>query len=314
MSDMFSVALDWAANANHTGLFSALRRGYFEDEDIEVNIIAPHHDRFVTEHVLNGEADVAFAFEGTIVDAHVRGEPLLSVAAIARHHWSSLAVLASSNIRSPRDLRNKRYAGFGHDAIEEAIISEMIRNDGATDGAFQLASVRFAAVDVLLEDRADFFWIYDGIEGVDASERGIALRLFSPAQYRIPDYYAPVLFAHEDLLGDPDRRDIARRGMRAIRNGYLFATYHPDEAAEDLVAMAPKFGGLYHQSADIARVSQRDTSSRYIGEQSAENWGMQTLEQWTAFSNFLWQRGALGRVSEPNYAALFTNELLTSAL
>lgn len=310
MPDVISIALDWAVNANHTGLFTALRHGYFEDEEIEVNILAPQRDRFVTEHVMSGEADLAYAFEGTVVDAQVHGDPLISVAAVARHHWSSLAVLASSAIQRPADLQGKRYAGFGHDAIEEAIISAMIRNDGVSDGSFHLAPVRFASIEVLLEGQADFFWIYDGIEGIDASERGVQLRLFSPAKYGIPDYYAPTIFAHEDLLNDPDRRDCARRFMRAMRGGYVFAAFHPDEAAKDLVELAPRYGGLYYRSADIARASQRFSSRRYLDDQRAESWGLQTLDRWTAFPNFLWQQGALGETQEPQYSQFFTNELL----
>src|SRR5262249_3666678 len=149
-------------------------------------------------------------------------------AAIGHQHHSSLVALQSSGISRPAHLAGRRYASFGHRAIERAVIAGMMRADGVEDPQFDMDAVRFASFDVLNNGEFDFFWIYDAIEGVDAQSDGLDLVSFAPSDYGVPNYYAPILFAHEGLLQDAAKKDAAQRALRALRAGYELAWDDPD--------------------------------------------------------------------------------------
>lgn len=300
------IALDWAPNPNHSGLFIAARRGLFAG--VEVVIVPAEVSRTVARVVLDGDADMAFAYAGTVIEARAAGQPLISVAAVARHHWSSLVALRKSGMQRPADLAGKRYASFGHPAIERAVIERMIANDGASDPHFDLRFVRFASFTGLQRGDYDFVWIYDGIEGLEAAGAGVDLVHFAPGDYGIPDYYAPTIIAHDDVRRDPQRREAARIFLAALRKGYQLAVSDPAGALADGQTLAPAYGGWMFASDDVSRASQAFCSARYLPEDGAP-WGQQSSDRWTAFPQFLHAAGALGTAPQPEPTTLFTNEL-----
>ncbi len=152
--DPIRIALDWAVNPNHIGIARAARRGYFAAAGVEAIILPAERDRTPVQIVLAGAADLAVAFAGTVIEGRAEGLPLIAVAAVSQRHDSSLVALASSGITRPADLAGKRYASFGHPALERAVITAMLRHDGATDPAIDLRAVRFAEVAGLV--RGDF--------------------------------------------------------------------------------------------------------------------------------------------------------------
>jgi ABC-type nitrate/sulfonate/bicarbonate transport system substrate-binding protein len=303
-----TVALDWAVNPNHIGLILAERQHSFAQAGVEVDVLPAERDRGPVEMVLSGAADLGFAFAGTVIEGRARDEPLVSVAAVAKHHRSSLAALADRGITRFADLAGRRYASFGHPHLERAVITEMLRHAGATQTHFDLSVTRFAEVAGLVRNDFDFLWIYDAIEGIEAQSQGIALTLFSPAAFGIPNYYAPVIFTTDGLLADPVRRDAARRAMQAMRQGYQDATSDPDAAIRHLSVAALPVGSWLFATEDATRASMRAFAAGQRADGGA--WGEQSLADWQDFAHFLWQHGALGAIPEPDYAAYFTNDLL----
>jgi ABC-type nitrate/sulfonate/bicarbonate transport system substrate-binding protein len=301
-----TVALDWAVNPNHIGLVLAQQRRYFAAEGVDVAVVPAEAARGPVTMVHEGATDLAYAFAGTVILARAAGEPLLSVAAVGQRHLSSLAVLAQSGIARPADLAGKRYASFGHPALERAVITAMMRHDGATDTAFDLSVTRFASLEGLVSGDFDCLWIYDAIEGIEAQTDGIALTTFAPGDYGIPNYYAPVLFAEEALLADPAKFDAARRALVAMRRGYLDAIADPDAVFDHLNANVLPIGDWPFTNPDATRLSLRALSQGW----RADDWGRQRLDDWQGFARFLWQHGALGAIPEPDYASYFTNRLL----
>jgi ABC-type nitrate/sulfonate/bicarbonate transport system substrate-binding protein len=308
MNSSITIALDWAANPNHTGLFLAMSRGYFSQSGIEVRVLPSERDRSVTELLRSGEADLAYAFAGTVIAGRDEGEDFVGVAAVMPAHHSSLAVLASSDITRPADFQGKRYASFGQTQLERAVVATMMRHDGAQSAAFVLDTVRFASVDTLIDGQADFLWIYNDIEGIEARYHGRNLRLFSPADYGIPNYYAPLIFTRERLLADTEKRDMARRCLQALRRGYEDAAANPESAVVDFQQqVAALERGLFTDS-DLLLMSQRAQSNHYLSAIPGHRWGYQERADWEAFASFLFAEGAIEHVLDID--ALFTNSLL----
>ena len=307
-----TIALDWAANTNHTGLLVALHRGFFADAGLLVRILPAERARGVTELVSAGDADMAFAFAGTVIEQRMAGTPLVAVAAVAQHNVSSLVALAGSGITRPSDFAGKRYASFGHPQFERGVIQRMMTTDGATTTDFTLTAERFASVELLTSGAYDFLWVYDGVELVEAATQGIYLVSFAPGNYGVPDYYAPVIFAHDRLLADSVSREAGRRVITAIQRGYQVAIAQPDAVLADIAATAPALGGWLFATEEITRASQQYQSANYA-PQSAAHWGEQTLPLWVDFARFLTQIGVIATMPETDYPHCFTNDLLITS-
>ena len=52
------------------------------------------------------------------------------------------------------------------------------------------------------------------------------------------DYYSPVIIANNDYL--KENKEEAKKVLKAIKKGYVYAIEHPEEAAEILIKNAPE--------------------------------------------------------------------------
>jgi ABC-type nitrate/sulfonate/bicarbonate transport system substrate-binding protein len=114
----------------------------------------------------------------------------------------------------------------------------------------------------------------------------------------VPDYYTPVIISGEKTI--EERPETVRRFMAATAKGYEYAIDHPEEAAETLIKHSPE------TSPELIRRSQEWLSSRY--QDDAESWGVQELEVWTEFGEWMGERDLLPGPFDPE--AAFTIEFL----
>ena len=127
--------------------------------------------------------------------------------------------------------------------MEEATIKALMEKDGADYSTVTIATTGEVDSLIVIEQEADFAWIYYGWTGVEAELKGmelnfIQLREIDPAL----DYYTPVLVAGETLI-EENRAD--PEIYAGHRQGYRFAAENPAEAAEALLANAPELTGSW---------------------------------------------------------------------
>jgi ABC-type nitrate/sulfonate/bicarbonate transport system substrate-binding protein len=304
------LALDWIPNTNHTGIYVALQKGYYRQHGLNVTLV-PYGSTYPETLVATGQTQFAISFEESVAIDRAAGQPLVSVAAIIQHDTSALAVLKSSGITRPAQLVGKRFASSG-DPAEQAVIDIMEVYDGATKPGYQSTLVSDANVSSLLTGKFDFVWIYEGVEGIQAQDKGVQLTLFNPSDYGVPDFYSPVLITSEQEI--KEHPDIVRAFVAATAQGYTYAVQHPQASANLLMQGAQAQGGTLFDSPQVATDSQIFQSAHYIAD--AKCWGVQSLQTWTDFPRLLYHYGALvdanGKplTTEPDYSAMFTNAYL----
>ena len=299
------LALDWVPNTNHTGIYVALAKGWYEEAGVKLQIL-PYGSVSPEALVANGQAEVGVSSTEGVLGSVAAGEPVVSVAAMLSSNTAALAVLKKSGITRPKDLDGKVYAAFGS-TYEDPTIAAVIRSDGGT-GDFKSALLNVAGFDALLAGRADFVWIFRGWQGVQAAREGTALTLFNFKDYGVPDYYTPVLVASPD--GINNKTDALKAFLRATTKGYTYAAKHPAKAADLLLQAAPE--GSFPDPG-LVRESQKLVSSFYLAEGQA--WGQQSSEKWTGYPALLLDAGVFGDKTEAVRQAVeadttFTNELL----
>lgn len=107
-----TIMLDWAPNTNHTGLYVALEKGYFEDEGLKVDIINPSSQGTVEQLVATGNVDFGISHQEQVTTARINDLPIVSLAALIQHNTSGFASLKSKNIESANDFEGKVYGGW----------------------------------------------------------------------------------------------------------------------------------------------------------------------------------------------------------
>lgn len=307
--DKVRFAMDWTPNTNHTGIYVAQQKGWYEQNGIDLQIL-PYSDANTPDTlVATGQADFGVSFEESVTTDRVSNLPVKSVAAILQTNTSGLATLKSSGLDRPAKLEGKRYAGFGS-PYEEPVIRTVLKKDGAATGDFKNITTNVSGYQALVAGQADFLWIYEGWEGIQAKLDKVDLNFFLLKDYGVPDYYTPVIIAGESYL--KEHGDVARRFLAATARGYEFSAANPKEAADLLVKGAPP--GTFADPS-LPEQSQEFLAPYYKGSQPG--WGLQTLDYWTNYPKFIASTGLLktpdGKVVKPediDYSSLFTNDYL----
>jgi ABC-type nitrate/sulfonate/bicarbonate transport system substrate-binding protein len=107
-----TLMLDWVPNVNHTGIFVAQEKGYFEEAGLEVEIAEPG-EVFAEQAVASDAVEFGISFQEQLTLARVDNIPLVSIAAIIQHNTSGFASRGGANIQSPADWAGLRYGSFG---------------------------------------------------------------------------------------------------------------------------------------------------------------------------------------------------------
>src|SRR2546421_11391708 len=303
------LALDWTPNTNHTGIYVALKQGWYRDAGINLQLLPYSANVSPDVLVSNGKADVGISStEGIVADAAVN-QPVVSIAAIIQHNTSALVTLASSGITRPRDLSGKVYGGFGA-PYEPAVVGEIIKRDGGT-GQFKNVTLDVDAMQALESHRIDFVWVFEGWEVIQANRAGVKLNVFPITNYGVADYYTPNLITSPNEI--KQKPALLHKFMAATACGYEYARTHAHESAQMLINEANRTAPGTFPDTGLVLASQAFLSTRYADP--GRKWGWQDRAPWHGYPQFILNSGGVGDASgkpvhSMNFDALYTNQFL----
>lgn len=295
--EKITMVLDWTPNTNHTGLYVAEAQDYFKDQGLDVEIIQPG-DAGADQLVASGKADFGISYQEDVTLARTQGVPLVSIAAIIQHNTSGFAAPKDKGITSPKDFEGKTYGGWGS-PIEKAVIETIMKADGGDVAKMDIINAGDADFFTMTEKDVDFAWIYYGWTGVEAELRGKDIDMVYLTDYSDKlDYYTPVLATNEKMIAD--KPEIVEKMVAAVAKGYEYAIENPEDAANILLVAAPDL------SQDLVINSQKWLADKY--QDDAEQWGVQKLDVWKNYADWMTENGVLEGEFDPEQA--FTNEFL----
>jgi ABC-type nitrate/sulfonate/bicarbonate transport system substrate-binding protein len=293
------LMLDWVPNTNHTGIFVTQAEGYFADEGLAVEIIQPG-EVYAEQAVAGGAVDFGISFQEQVTLARADDVPIVSIAAIIQHNTSGFASPAALGVESPADWAGLRYGSWGS-PFEEPTLAGMMACDEANIAALTFVDTGFADPLALLQQgEIDLAWIFYGWQGIAAEQQGLDLDIVMMSDWFecIPDYYTPLIIAHEETL--QERPEVVRAFLSAISRGYAYAIENPEAAADILLVAAPE------NDPDLVYESQAWLSAQYQAD--APRWGEQRLEVWQDYSDWMAAEGILAAPIDAE--AAFTNDFL----
>ena len=295
-----TFVLDWTPNTNHTGLYVAQEKGYFDEAGLDVEIVQPPEDG-AEALVGSGKAQFCVTFQDTMLPAVV-GEnamPLKAVAAVVQHNTSGIISRKGEGIDTPKGLEGKKYATWDL-PIEKATLKQVMEDDGGDfDKVELIPSTVTDEVSALKSGSVDAIWIFYGWAGIAADVAGLETDYFAFKDIDpVFDYYTPVIAGNTDWMSA--NPDVTKSFLSALKKGYEFSIDNPEEAADILCKTNPEL------DTDLVKESQKYMSQQYKAD--VEKWGYIDPSRWNAFYNWINEK-KLSDVEVPENTG-FTNDYL----
>ena len=222
-----NVVLDWYPNAIHTFLYTAIERGYFAEEGLDVKIHFPANDNDALALVAAGKAEIGMYYQQDVIQAVAnQGTGIKSIGAIVQSPLNVILSLKDKNITKPEDLVGKTI-GYGGTVLSEALVKCMMENVGADASDVNMINVGFELMSSMTTGNVDAtIGCLVNHEVPQLEEEGFDVNYFSVSGYGIPNDYEEVFLTHDDLL--ENEPEVVAGFLRAAKKGFDDFKADPD--------------------------------------------------------------------------------------
>jgi NitT/TauT family transport system substrate-binding protein len=229
-----TLQLQWVTQAQFAGYYVALDQGFYEDEDLNVTILAGGPDIAPPQVLAGGGADVMLNWMPSALAAREKGLPVVNIAQPFKTSGLMLTCWKDTGIESVADFPGKTIGVwfFGNEYPFLSWMSqEGISTDGGEDGVTVLK--QGFNVDPLLQRQADCISTMTYNEYGQVLDAGVnpdELVTFKYEEQGVATLEDGI-YALEKNLEDPVFVDKMVRFVRASMKGWKWAEENPGDAA-----------------------------------------------------------------------------------
>lgn len=279
-----TVLLDWFVNPDHAPLFVALEKGYFKDQGLDVEFIAPANPNDPPKLVAAGKADIAVSYQPQH-HMHVdQGLPLVRIGTLIATPLNSLVVLEAGDIKSIADLKGKT-VGYSVGGFETILLKVMLEKEGLSLEDVTLINVNFSLSPSLLTGKVDA--VLGAFRNFELNQLDIEKqpgRAFFVEELGIPAYDELILVAHKNRVGD----EKLRKFVTAVEAGVRFLVNHPGKSWELFIKDERK-----ELDNELNRLAWHDTLPRF-----ALRPGALDQRRYRQFAQFLTQQKMISKAGD----------------
>ena len=214
-----NVVLDWYPNALHTFIYTAIERGYYEEEGLDVHIQFPANDNDALALVAAGRAQIGLYYEHDIIQAVAnQNVGIKSIGAVVQAPLNIILSLKDKNILSPKDLEGKTI-GYSGTALSESLVYTMMQAVGASIDDVDMVNVGFELMSSMTTGNVDAtIGCLVNHEVPELEHEGFEVNYFSVSDYGIPNYYEGVFLANNDMI--ENEPEVLEAFLRASAKGF----------------------------------------------------------------------------------------------
>lgn len=231
-----TLVLDFTPNAVHSGIYAALRRGWYRDRGVDLTVRQPGESTDAPKLLAAARTDFAILDVHDLGIAREHGLDVVGVLALVQRPLAALLARGDGAVRRPRDLEGHTVGVTGLPS-DEAVVDSEVNADGGDPVRVKRVTIGFNAVSSLASGKVDAATGFWNAEGITLRRQGVPLRVFKVDRFGAPPYPELILATSRQTL---DRRpELVEAVVEATRRGYAFAAAHPKEALDDLLAAVP---------------------------------------------------------------------------
>lgn len=293
------IALDWTPNTIHSGLYIAKEKGFYEQHNLEVELLPPdaEYSKTPAKRLEAGEVDLAICPSESCIAYNETGK--MQLQAIYAILQKDASAIVGTNLNSMRELGQGKKYGSYNARYEDEIVKAMISKDGGQGHGVHIerSEGKLSMFDAVKGGRVDATWIFSPWEGVEAEMEGIHTKHFKLEDYDIPYGYSPVI--SRNAANSPSDETL-QAFVSATRQGYEHAMKHPHDVTDILHrATVPQ------RSKDFLHKSQASINHYYSDGHKP---GFMDGTKWTTWLDWLRSHDLLKGPREVKEGDIFTNQ------
>ena len=275
-ADKMTVLLDWFINPDHGPIIVAQEKGYFADQGLEVEIIAPADPSDPPKLVAAGKAELAISYQPQLHLQVAEGLPLTRVGTLVATPLNCLLVLEDGPIKTIADLKGGKI-GYSVAGVEEALLTAILEKHGLVMSDVELVNVNWSLSPSLMAGQVDaVLGAYRNFELNQMKIEGVGGKCFYIEEEGVPTY-DELIYVANPVKMDTDQ---LRRFLRATELATQYIVNHPQESWE-------VFSGTSAELQDqLNEMAWADTLPRFALRPEALDEG-----RYTRFEAFLSESG-----------------------
>ncbi|WP_294620709.1 ABC transporter substrate-binding protein [uncultured Roseovarius sp.] len=276
--DEMTLVLDWFVNPNHGPIIVAQENGYFAEEGLEVEVIAPADPSAPPKMAAAGKADLAISYQPQLHLQVAEGLPLKRVGTLVASPLNCLLVLEDGPVETVADLKGGK-VGFSVAGVEEALLSALLTDAGLTLDDIELINVNWSLSPSLMSGQVDaVIGAYRNFELNQMQLEEVEGRCMYLEEMGVPAYDELIYVANPETA---DMDQIARF-LRATEKATQYIVNHPQKSWE-------VFSGTSSDLQDeLNEMAWDDTIPRFALRPAALDHG-----RYKEFSAFLAEAGLI---------------------
>lgn len=291
--DAVSLRLNWYLGGLHVPFYYGKEMGYFKAEGIDLTINEGRGSANTAQVVAAGSDTFGMADSSSLITTASKGADIKSVMSLLNSTGFAVISLASSGIKTPKDLEGKSFAVSPGDPLRQLFGALAAHNK------LNMDSIKFVQVDpatkvvAVLEKRVDAL-----LGGADDQFFLIKYKGVEPAALRYADHGANIVGMTVMASGATikNKPDMVRRFVRASVRSWAEAKKNPNAAVAAAMKAKPDLNRqstLDQMLVDFDLLDSPNSKGR-IGMGAKADWDqtltllkqyreLDTKEPWTTF-------------------------------
>ncbi|MCQ0094071.1 ABC transporter substrate-binding protein [Roseovarius sp. M141] len=276
--DKMTLVLDWFINPNHGPIVIAQERGYFADEGLDIEIIAPADASAPPKMVAAGQVDLAVSYQPQLHLQIAEGLPLIRVGTLIASPLNCLLVLKDGPIKTIADLKDSKI-GYSVAGVEEALLNAILNQHDITFDDVEMINVNWSLGPSVMSGQVDaVIGAYRNFELNQMEIEGAPGTCFFVEEAGVPPYDELIYVAN------PETMDLAliSRFLRATGKATQYIVNHPDDSWDIFKSTSPELDDALNARA------WTDTIPRFALRPAAVD-----IARYADFERFLAEAGLL---------------------
>jgi ABC-type nitrate/sulfonate/bicarbonate transport system substrate-binding protein len=272
-ADKVTVQLSWFHGVEYAGFYTAIEKGYYADENIEVTLNAGGPDINPLDEVANGKAQFGIGQGDSLIIAKTNQQNFVSVATIFRNNPLAITSLKDDNIQKPEDLNGKTVGVYSDDlsGYSDLMFLALMSRTGLDRDSMKYAIIEdFQGANEIKAGNMDAMsGMFATDQTVMAQDAGDTLNFIYYKDYGV-DVYINTIFTTEEFT--QNNADLITRFLRATFKGYQYAIENTDEVAGLAVKYDENLDLSYQQEVMKVQIPFIDTGDAPMGSMDESVW------------------------------------------
>ena len=234
--EKLSLLLDWFVNPDHAAIIIAQQKGFFEKNNLEVEIMEPADPTMPPKLVAAKKADLAVDYQPQLQMQVAEGLPLVRIATLVNSPLNSLIVLKNSGINKIEDLKGKK-VGYSVSGFETVLLDAMLKSANLSEKDVELVNVNFSLSPSLMSKQVDA--VIGAFRNFELNQLKLEKeegKVFLPEDYGVPKYDELIVVANKDNVSQVKFKNF----VKSLQEATNYLKENPKESWEAFISYKPK--------------------------------------------------------------------------